>query len=368
MTRVSMARTSICVPTAIRLVIGSMTTTSGSNILDGVVHLQQVGLEAVRDRPVGVELQQALVHPALQVDARRAHVADHLLRRFLEQEVQAFLAARAGRVDEMRRERGLAGAGGAREEHGAGAVEALAAEHLVERGRPVETRSVGASCSSSSEVTGSTVMPSRSMRNGYSLVPWCEPRYFTTRMRRVEICSCTRWSSEITASVMYSSSPWRVSCSRRVSAVMTAVMSRSRSQRNSRRSSARRMPVSLRPPNRVSMRVEHDALGADLLDGVFEPHEQAFEVVFAGLLDLAAIDVDVVDEQLLLVDELVEVVAERAHVLRELLGVLLEGHQHAGFAELGAPFTRKRDAQQRLARTRGRRKPAWAGRREARRW
>ena len=26
----------------------------------------------------------------------------------------------------------------------------------------------------------------------YSLVPWVEPRYFTTRMRRVEICSCTR--------------------------------------------------------------------------------------------------------------------------------------------------------------------------------
>ena len=83
-------------------------------------------------------------------------------------------------------------------------------------GSPVETRSFGASCSSSSEVTGSTVMPSRLMRNGYSLVPCVEPRYFTTRMRRVEIWSCTRWSSEITASVMYSSRPWRVNiCSPR---------------------------------------------------------------------------------------------------------------------------------------------------------
>ena len=63
--------------------------------------------------------------------------------------------------------------------------------------------------------------------------------------------------------------------------------------------------------------VEHHALGADLLDGVFEPHEQALEIVFAGFLDLAAIDVDVVDDELLLRDQRVEVVAERAHVLRE---------------------------------------------------
>ena len=42
--------------------------------------------------------------------------------------------------------------------------------------------------------------------------------------------------------------------------------------------------------------VEHHALRADLLDGVIEPHEQPFEVVFAGFLDLAAIDVDVVDD------------------------------------------------------------------------
>ena len=32
-------------------------------------------------------------------------------------------------------------------------------------------------------------MPSSSIRNGYSLVPWAEPRYLTIRSRRVEICS-----------------------------------------------------------------------------------------------------------------------------------------------------------------------------------
>ena len=39
----------------------------------------------------------------LEVDADRAHVADDLLRRLLEREIEAALAAAAGRIDEMRR-------------------------------------------------------------------------------------------------------------------------------------------------------------------------------------------------------------------------------------------------------------------------
>ena len=51
---------------------------------------------------------------------------------------------------------------------------------------PVEIRSLVTACLSPSEVTGSTEMPCSSMRNGYSLVPWTEPRYLTIRSRRVE--------------------------------------------------------------------------------------------------------------------------------------------------------------------------------------
>ena len=40
-----------------------------------------------------------------------------------------------------------------------------------------------------------------------SVVPWAEPRYLTTRRRRVETCSWTRWSSMITQSATYSSRP-----------------------------------------------------------------------------------------------------------------------------------------------------------------
>ncbi len=76
---------------------------------------------------------------------------------------------------------------------------------------PVGMRSVEAICCKPSEVTGSTEMPFSSIRNGYSFVPWVEPRYLTTRKRREETCSLTRWSSTMTQSETYSSSPWRVS-------------------------------------------------------------------------------------------------------------------------------------------------------------
>ncbi len=51
---------------------------------------------------------------------------------------------------------------------------------------PAEIRSSGASCARAIEDTGSTLMPEVSMRNGYSFVPWWDPRYLTTRSRRVE--------------------------------------------------------------------------------------------------------------------------------------------------------------------------------------
>jgi hypothetical protein len=52
-----------------------------------------------------------------------------------------------------------------------------------------------------------TEKPRSSIRNGYSLLPCDDPRYFTIRSRRVAIWSATRLSSEITQSDTYSSSP-----------------------------------------------------------------------------------------------------------------------------------------------------------------
>ena len=116
-------------------------------------------------------------------------------------------------------------------------------------------------------------------------------------------------------------------------------------------------PAQLGPQNRLVGqagkerldRVEDDAFGADRLDHAVEPHEQAFEVVFAGLLDLAAFDADVIHGQLLAADQLLEIEAEGGDVLGQVLGRLLEGHEDARLAVLADAVDDELHRQERLA-------------------
>ena len=95
--------------------------------------------------------------------------------------------------------------------------------------------------------------------------------------------------------------------------------------------------------------VEDDALGAHRPNRVIEPDEQPFEVVLARFLDLAAFHAHVVDRELLRLDQLRQVEAERRDVAGNLLGVLLERHEHAGLVELEGAVHQKGEGQQRLA-------------------
>jgi hypothetical protein len=83
--------------------------------------------------------------------------------------------------------------------------------------------------------------------------------------------------------------------------------------------------------------VEDHAFRADGLDGMAEPDEQPFEVVLARLLDLAALDLDVIEGELLLRDEFFEIEAERADIGCQFGRALLEHHEHAGVAMLCRP-------------------------------
>ena len=152
-----------------------------------LVHRHEMGLEPVARRPVGVELQQSGRHPRLEVDADGAHVPEELLRRLLEEKAQAALAAAARRVEKVRRQARLPGAGRCRRRAPC-CRGSTPCRRASRRGAamPADMRSSGAACCSAIEDTGSTLMPSASMRNGYSFVPWWEPRYLTTRRRRVE--------------------------------------------------------------------------------------------------------------------------------------------------------------------------------------
>jgi hypothetical protein len=97
--------------------------------------------------------------------------------------------------------------------------------------------------------------------------------------------------------------------------------------------------------------VQGDALGADRVDGVTEADEQRLQIVVAGLLDLAALDVDVVHGQLPAADQVVQAEAQGADVLAQLLGGLLEGHEHARLAVADRAVYEELHRQQGLAAT-----------------
>ena len=68
--------------------------------------------------------------------------------------------------------------------------------------------------------------------------------------------------------------------------------------------------------------------------GVAEAYEQRFQVVLARLHDQAAVKEHVVDDDLLLLDKLLQVIADRGEVLLEIVDILLEGHIDAGLPVL----------------------------------
>jgi hypothetical protein len=95
--------------------------------------------------------------------------------------------------------------------------------------------------------------------------------------------------------------------------------------------------------------IQHDPLGADRVDGIAQPDEQPLRDRIRRLLDLAALDSDVVEQQSLVRHELVEIEAERPDVLGQLFGGLLEGHEHTGFTKLGCAAHQELHREERLA-------------------
>ena len=309
----------------------------GLELLDQFVKYRQVHLQAMECGPDGVEAEQVFLNPRLQVHANRAHVADDLVRRLFEREVQAGLAARARRVREMRGDTGLAGTRRPGHQYAAAAEIPSPPSMVSSPAMPVEIRSSVASCCKPSEVIGNTLMPSSSIRNGYSFVPCVVPRYLTMRSRRVDTWSITRWSSRITQSETYSSKPCRVSWPSPRSPVMTAVTPLSLSQRNRRRSSARKMAAFDRPLNSVSMVSSTTRLAPIAVDGVVQANKQSFEVVVAGFFDLVAFDPHEVHGQFFPLDEFIQIEAERPDVLSEFFDGFLKGHEHARLVVLHGP-------------------------------
>ena len=84
-------------------------------------------------------------------------------------------------------------------------------------------------------------------------------------------------------------------------------------------------------------------------DGKSETDEQTFEIVFAGLGDLRAVELDVVDGKLLLGDQLLDVVVERTDILDEVFGLLFEGKEDARLVVFDRAVVKEGHAEQGLA-------------------
>jgi hypothetical protein len=82
---------------------------------------------------------------------------------------------------------------------------------------------------------------------------------------------------------------------------------------------------------------------------VIEPDEQPFEIVFARFLDLVAFHAHVINRELPRLDQFGKIETERRDVTGNLLAVLLEREEHAGFVEEQGAVHQKGEGQQRLA-------------------
>ena len=185
------------------------------------------------------------------------------------------------------------------DQHAAAAEVALASEHGVQRGNTSGDALVGCRCSSSSEVTGSTEIPSlldekRKLVGAVRRSPVFHdahaPREDGFRHPVIE-------QDDAVGNVFFQAVAGQVPSPR--SAVMTAVrLSVLQPPEHAPEFAAQNRFVGEAREQRFHA-VEHHPLRADGIDGQGQPDEQSFQVVFAGLLDQAALDEDVVDGQLL---------------------------------------------------------------------
>ena len=295
---------------------------------DQLVHHGQVRLETVTRRPFRMDAKLSLRHERLEVEPDRAHVADDLLRRLFEGEIQGALAAPAGLGGEMGSDAGLSGSGRAGDQD-AGAAVQPSIEHRIEAGHtgrdPVRRNRV--------------IEPQRGDREHVDALVVDQERIFVGAVNAAAVLDDPQpagrdlvdhpmiQKDDAVRDVLLEPLPRETALAalagddRRHSLVLEPA--------EQPPDFGAQDPVVREPAEQGLDRVEHHALRADRVDRMARSDEQALEVVFAALLDLRALDADVVDHQLVLTDQPLEIEAQRRHVRRQLPGGLLEAHEHA---------------------------------------
>ena len=96
-------------------------------------------------------------------------------------------------------------------------------------------------------------------------------------------------------------------------------------------------------------RVQHHPFGPHGVNGVPQADEEALQIVLAGLLDFAALDINEIQGEELLFFQVRQVETQGGDVLGQFLRGFLKGHEDAGLTVSDGPPHHKLHAQQGLA-------------------
>jgi hypothetical protein len=96
-------------------------------------------------------------------------------------------------------------------------------------------------------------------------------------------------------------------------------------------------------------RIDEDSFGPHAIDGEGEADEQRLQVVIAGLLDQAPVQVDVIDGEQLARYEVFHIKPQRRDVGGQFAYSLFERQTHTGFAKFGGPAHQEFHTEQRFA-------------------
>ena len=157
-------------------------------LVDLAMHRREVELEPVQRRPRRMDLEQALLDPAIEVRGRPTACCARTAPAIPRTESRR-RARRGGRPHRGNRRRGSSLPFRRRPRAARCSRESIPCRRTSRRASRVRSRSARTSpCgSTAARSPAAPRCPRRSIRNGYSFVPWLEPRYFTMRRRRVEI-------------------------------------------------------------------------------------------------------------------------------------------------------------------------------------
>ncbi len=296
-------------------------------------------------------MEQPFFDPLFQIDADGAHVAHDLVGRLLEEAVEAALAAAAGGIGKVGRDAAFAASGRARYQDGGTPVEALVVQHGV------EFRNTGGD-----KIGGHLVPEADGGDRNNREAPLVEQKgIFVGAVDGAAVFDDAQMAGgDLVRNPLVEQDHAVGDILLQPVARQGAVAALAGDDRGD--------PPLLEPaeePPQLGTQyadigqggkerlegIEHHPFGADGVDGIAKSDEKSLQVVFAGLLDLAADDAHMVDGQPLFGDQRRHVKTQGVDVLGELFGALLEGDENAVFAILHRPLDQELHPQQRLARS-----------------